>query len=121
MKKIAVLGSGFVSKPAVDYFLDRCGYEVVVTSLNKSEAEKIIEERPGGRAVAWSQEQHDLLDNMRTKQLIDEVKSQDGKVKSITSYGAGLPSFEDNSNPLGYTFVNKTLECQLPDSGTPQL
>jgi saccharopine dehydrogenase (NADP+, L-glutamate forming) len=171
MKKIAILGSGFVSKPAVDYFLNRCGYEVVVSSLKKSEAEKIIGGRPGGRAVAWSQEQHTLLDNlvsevdlvmslipptmhlpvaeaclkhrknmvttsylspplealgekahnldililneigedpgldnMRTKQMIDEVKTQGGKVKSITSYGAGLPSFEDNTNPFGYKF-----------------
>ncbi len=40
MKKIAVLGAGFVSKPAVDYFIERCGYEVIVTSLKKSEAKK---------------------------------------------------------------------------------
>jgi hypothetical protein len=26
MTKIAVLGAGMVAKPAVDYFIDRCGY-----------------------------------------------------------------------------------------------
>ena len=171
MKKIAVLGAGFVTKPAVDYFIDRCGYEVIVTSLKKSEAEKIIGGRPAGRAIAWTINQLDLLDslvgevdlvmsmipplmhipvaeaclkhrknmvttsyisprmdalnedsrnrdililneigedpgldNMRAKQMIDQVKAQGGKVTSLTSYGAGLPAFEHNNNPFGYKF-----------------
>ncbi len=49
MKKIAVLGSGFVTKPAVDYFLDQCGYEVILTSINIEEAEKLINNRPNGQ------------------------------------------------------------------------
>lgn len=64
MKKIAVLGAGFVSKPAVDYFIDRCGYEVIVTSLKKSEAEKIIRGRSAGKAMAWTIDQLDLLDSL---------------------------------------------------------
>lgn len=171
MKKIAVLGAGFVTKPAVDYFIDRCGYEVIVTSLKKSEAEKIIGGRPAGTAIAWKIDQLDLLDslvaevdlvlsmipplmhipvaeaclkhrknmvttsyisprmhalnedfqnrdililneigedpgldNMRAKQMIDQVKAQGGKVTSLTSYGAGLPAFEHNNNPFGYKF-----------------
>ena len=171
MEKIAVLGAGFVTKPAVDYFIDKCGYEVIVTSLKKSEAEKIIGGRPAGRAIAWTINQLDLLDslvsevdlvmsmipplmhipvaeaclkhrksmvttsyisprmdalnedsrnrdililneigedpgldNMRAKQMIDQVKAQGGKVTSLTSYGAGLPAFEHNNNPFGYKF-----------------
>ena len=64
MKKIVILGAGFVTKPAVDYFIDRCGYEVIVTSLIKSEAEKIIAGRPAGKAVAWTIDQLDLLDSL---------------------------------------------------------
>ncbi len=64
MKKIAVLGAGFVSKPAVDYFIDRCGYEVIVTSLKKSEAERIVGGKPGGTAVSWSIDQLDVLDSL---------------------------------------------------------
>jgi len=64
MKRIAVLGAGFVSKPAVDYFIDRCGYEVIVTSLEKSEAEKIIRGRSAGKAMTWTIDQLDLLDNL---------------------------------------------------------
>lgn len=64
MKKIAILGSGFVTKPAVDYFIDQCGYEVIVTSLVKAEAERIIAGRATGKAVVWSIEQGDLLDSI---------------------------------------------------------
>lgn len=171
MKKVAVLGSGFVIKPAVDYFLDKCEYEVILTSVKKEEAEKIINNRPGGTAVCWtidnldlldkivsevdivmsmippfmhipvakaclkhktnmvttsyiSEEMADLqaeaqkqnililnevgedpgLDNMGAKQLIDQVKAQNGKVTGLKSYGAGLPSFDHNNNPWGYKF-----------------
>ncbi|MBU2514658.1 saccharopine dehydrogenase NADP-binding domain-containing protein [bacterium] len=171
MKKIAVLGAGFVSKPAVDYFLDKCGYEVLVTSLHKTEAEKIVRGRSSGKAIAWSIDRLDLLDrlvgevdlvmsmippsmhipvaeaclkhrknlvttsyispamgaldeacrnrdililneigedpgldNMGTKRLIDQVRSEGGTVTGVTSYGAGLPAFEHNNNPFGYKF-----------------
>jgi len=171
MKKIAVLGAGFVSKPAVDYFIDNCGYEVIVTSLKKSEAERIVRGRSAGTAVSWTINQLDLLDslvsevdlvlsmipptlhipvvrsclknqknmvttsyispqmealngecqnrnililneigedpgldNMGAKQIVDQIKAQGGKVTTITSYGAGLPSYENNNNPFGYKF-----------------
>ena len=64
MKKIAILGAGFVTKPAVDYFIDSCGYEVIVTSLKKSEAEKIIGGKAAGKAVAWTIDQLDILDDL---------------------------------------------------------
>ena len=44
------------------------------------------------------------LDHMGAKQMIDEVRAEGGKVTSLTSYGAGLPSFEHNRNPMGYKF-----------------
>jgi len=44
------------------------------------------------------------LDNMGAKQMIDMIKSAGGKVLNLTSYGAGLPAFEDNNNPFGYKF-----------------
>jgi saccharopine dehydrogenase-like NADP-dependent oxidoreductase len=44
------------------------------------------------------------LDNMGAKQMIDEIRGQEGKIISLTSYGAGLPSFEHNRNPFGYKF-----------------
>ena len=61
MKRVVVLGAGLVVKPAVDYFLEKCGYKVVVTSRKKANAEKIIQERSGGEAFAWSIDQLDSL------------------------------------------------------------
>lgn len=171
MTKIAVLGAGYVAKPAIDYFLDICGYEVLVTSLEKAEAQSLVGERPAGVALGWSSDQLDVLDsivskvdlvlsmipphlhlevakasirhgknmvttsyvnpdmqaldkqcrereivilseigedpgldNMNTMQMVDQVKAEKGKVVSVTSYGAGLPSFACNNNPFGYKF-----------------
>lgn len=171
MIKIAVLGAGYVTKPAIDYFLDTCGYEVLVTSLEKSEAQSLVGGRSGGVALGWSVDQVDVLesivseadlvlsmipphlhvevakacirhcknmvttsyvnpdmealdkqcrerdiiilneigedpglDNMNTMQMIDQVKAEKGRVVSVTSYGAGLPSFACNNNPFGYKF-----------------
>jgi saccharopine dehydrogenase-like NADP-dependent oxidoreductase len=44
------------------------------------------------------------LDNMGAQQMIDEINTEGGKITSLNSYGAGLPSFEDNRNPFGYKF-----------------
>lgn len=44
------------------------------------------------------------IDHMSIKKLLDEIKRKGGKVISLDSYGAGLPSFEDNRNPFGYKF-----------------
>ncbi len=44
------------------------------------------------------------IDHMIIKKSLDEIKRKGGKVISLNSYGAGLPSFEDNRNPFGYKF-----------------
>ncbi len=44
------------------------------------------------------------IDHMGAKRMIDEVVKKGGRVRSLTSYGAGLPSFESNRNPMGYKF-----------------
>ncbi len=171
VKRIVVLGAGFVTKPAVDYFLDHCGFRVTITSLDKTEAERLIACRPAGEAVSWRMDEEELLDrlvaeadlvmsmippalhpkvanaclrnqknmvttsyvspelealdqpcrdrgililneagedpgldNMNTKRMVDEIRDEQGKIVSVTSYGAGLPAFEHNNNPFGYKF-----------------
>jgi saccharopine dehydrogenase (NADP+, L-glutamate forming)/spermidine synthase len=44
------------------------------------------------------------LDHMGAKQMIDNITGEGGRVTGLTSYGAGLPAFEYNRNPLGYKF-----------------
>jgi len=171
LKRILVLGAGLVSKPLVDYFIEKCGYSVVIATRTVSKAESIINRRPAGHSVSWtiddlgklddlvkesdlvvslipptlhipvaetcirqgkdlvttsylSQEMLELhekaqerevlilneigedpgIDHMGAKKMIDEIKDVGGKVTSLTSYGAGLPSFESNRNPFGYKF-----------------
>ncbi len=170
MKKILILGAGMVTKPMVDYFIDKCGYHVTMATRTVSKAERILNGR-NGRCVAWTTDQVDLLDelvadvdlivsmipptmhvpvarscikhkknmvttsyispemagldqeakdagiiilneigedpgidHMGVKQLVDTAEREGGKIESLISYGAGLPSFEHNNNPLGYKF-----------------
>jgi len=172
MKKVLVLGTGFVVKPMVDYFIDECKYKVLVASRDNNNSGQIIAGRPLGKRVLWhakppykeldtmingvdlvvsmippsmhlivakaciknrvnmvttsyiSPELKALnkevkeagiiilneigedpgMDHMGAMQMIDMIKSEGGKVKSLTSYGAGIPSFEYNRNPFGYKF-----------------
>ena len=170
-KKILVLGAGMVVKPAVDYFLDKCNYHVIIATRTVSKAHEIIGGRKNTTVIQWDAEdlekldklvpQADLvvnfippafqvettkicikhkkhmihtdftipevtamdeeakkadiiilneigedpgIDHMSIKKSLDEIKRKGGKVISLESYGAGLPSFEDNRNPFGYMF-----------------
>lgn len=172
MKRVLVLGTGYVVKPLVDYFLEECKYEVFVASRDNNRSGQIIAGRPNGKRILWSAtppydeldrmvKDADLvvsmippamhpfvakaciknrvnmvttsyispemraldeeakeagililneigedpgLDHMEAQQMIDEIVAEGGKVKSLTSYGAGIPSFEHNRNPMGYKF-----------------
>ena len=172
MKRVLVLGTGYVVKPLVDYFLEECKYEVFVASRDNNRSGQIIAGRPHGERVLWTAKppydeldrmvkdadlvvsmippsMHPVvaracinnrvdmvttsyigpemralheeakqagililneigedpgLDHMGAQQMIEELETEGGKVKSLTSYGAGLPSFEHNRNPMGYKF-----------------
>ena len=64
MKKIAVLGAGYVVKPMIDYFIDICKYEVIVATRTVSKAEKIIGGRSLGTSVSWTIDQVDALEKI---------------------------------------------------------
>ena len=42
------------------------------------------------------------VDHMSAMQIIDQVHSKGGKIKSFTSFTGGLPAPDDNNNPYGY-------------------
>ena len=44
------------------------------------------------------------LDHMSAMKIIDEVKSEGGRIETFYSYCGGLPALESNNNPLGYKF-----------------
>jgi len=64
MKKVAVLGAGYVVKPMIDYFIDICKYEVIVATRTVSKAEKVIEGRTLGTAISWTVDQVDELEKI---------------------------------------------------------
>ncbi len=53
MNRVLVLGTGFVVKPLVDYFIDKCKYEVLVASRDNNHSGLIIAGRSLGKRVLW--------------------------------------------------------------------
>ena len=64
MKNILILGAGYTIKPMADYFIDHCGYQVVMATRTASKAEEVIAGRSGGKAVAWTTENEALLEQL---------------------------------------------------------
>ena len=54
MKRVLVLGTGYVVKPLVDYFIDKCKYEVLVASRDNNHSGLIIAGRALGTRVLWN-------------------------------------------------------------------
>ncbi|MFC1588440.1 saccharopine dehydrogenase C-terminal domain-containing protein [Planctomycetota bacterium] len=54
MSRVLVLGTGYVVKPMVDYFIDRCKYQVTVASRDNDHSGLIIAGRALGQRVLWS-------------------------------------------------------------------
>ncbi len=62
-KKVLILGAGLVTKPAVEY-LSKAGYAVTVASRTLSKAEALIEGLPDTRAVRFTIDDGQLLDQL---------------------------------------------------------
>ncbi|MCD6111859.1 MAG: saccharopine dehydrogenase NADP-binding domain-containing protein [Bacteroidales bacterium] len=63
MKKALILGAGLVVKPMVHYLLDN-GIQVTIASRTKSKADAMIKGREHGKALAWTVDDIDTLDNL---------------------------------------------------------
>lgn len=51
MKKVLVLGAGFVARPLVWYLLQETPFEVILADINLSAAQRIINNHPRGKAL----------------------------------------------------------------------
>jgi len=79
MKSVLVLGTGYVVKPMVDYFIDKCKYQVFVASRDPHHPKPIIADRPLGKRIIWhATPPYDELDKM--------VKDVDLVVSMIPPY-----------------------------------
>jgi saccharopine dehydrogenase-like NADP-dependent oxidoreductase len=64
MKKVAIIGAGRMTKPLVDYFIEKCGYQVIMLDRIVSNAENVIAGRLMGKAVLWPNNDPDILDDV---------------------------------------------------------
>ncbi len=64
MTTVAIIGAGMMTRPMVVYFIEKCGYEVIVANRTLSKAEKVIAGRPQGKAVHWPVDRTDVLDGV---------------------------------------------------------
>jgi saccharopine dehydrogenase (NADP+, L-glutamate forming) len=56
-----------MTKPIVDYFIDKCGYVVFMLNRTVSRAEAVINGRPLGHAVRWEAGEAECIDKMIKK------------------------------------------------------
>lgn len=63
MKKVLILGAGLVVKPIVNHLLNK-GIFVSVATRTKSKAEAMISGHPNGKAIAWTIEDEETLDQL---------------------------------------------------------
>jgi len=61
MKKALILGAGHVTKPIVDYLIEKCGIEVTMAARTVSKAERIIAGRSHADAVPWASHEEEKL------------------------------------------------------------
>lgn len=64
MKRVIILGAGHVTKPIVDYLIEKCGYSVTMAARTVSKAEKIIAGREKAKVVAWASNEEEKLDKL---------------------------------------------------------
>jgi len=67
MKKVAIIGAGRMTTPMVDYFIDKCGYEVFMLNRTVSRADDVINGRPLGHAIRWEAGEAKSIDKMIKK------------------------------------------------------
>ena len=63
MKKILMLGAGSVAKPLAKYLLEN-NFQLTVASRTVSKAEKLIENNINGKAIGWTTEQLQQLEQL---------------------------------------------------------
>jgi saccharopine dehydrogenase (NADP+, L-glutamate forming) len=63
MKKVLILGAGLVSKPMVEYLLER-SFMITIASPMKERADDMIKNHPNGSSVDWSMDDKVTLDRL---------------------------------------------------------
>ncbi|MCK4717381.1 MAG: saccharopine dehydrogenase NADP-binding domain-containing protein [Thermoplasmata archaeon] len=64
MKKVVVFGAGLVAAPLVEYLLNQTDLQVTVATRTVSKAEKMVGNAPNGKAMAFTIDQEEKLDQL---------------------------------------------------------
>lgn len=125
MKRVLVLGTGYVVKPMVDYFIDKCKYEVLVASRDNNHAGLIIAGRALGKRVLWrATPPYDELDEMvksvdlvvsmippSMHVIVARVCLKHGKNMVTTSYTSPeMKALDDEAKTAGIIILNEIGE-----------
>lgn len=78
----------------------------MITTSYETPAIKALDAEARGRGVLILNElgEDPGMDHFAAQMLLDDIDEQGGRVIALHSYGAGLPSFGFNNNPMGYKF-----------------
>jgi saccharopine dehydrogenase-like NADP-dependent oxidoreductase len=63
MKKILLLGAGMVARPLAEYLLNH-NFNLTIASRTLSKAEKLIGEKPNGKALLWTTDDWEMLNKL---------------------------------------------------------
>ncbi|KAF7986808.1 hypothetical protein HWV62_20442 [Athelia sp. TMB] len=133
-KRVLLLGSGMVAGPAVDEICRRGDVELIVASNTLPEAERLVSHHSNAQALLLSMDdlekvgrliaESDVviraesagvlllneigldpgIDHCSAISLLAEIRAQNKRVVSFTSFCGGLPAPESADVPLGYKF-----------------
>jgi saccharopine dehydrogenase-like NADP-dependent oxidoreductase len=125
MPRVLVLGTGYVVKPLVDYFIDKCKYEVLVASRDNNHAGLIIAGRALGKRVLWNAKPpYDELANMvkdvdlvvsmippSMHVIVAKACLKYGKNMVTTSYTSPeMKALDDEAKEVGIIILNEIGE-----------
>jgi saccharopine dehydrogenase-like NADP-dependent oxidoreductase len=120
-----VLGTGYVVKPLVDYFIDKCKYEVLVASRDNNHSGLIIAGRALGKRVLWhATPPYDELNKMvaevdlvvsmippKMHVIVAEACLRHGKNMVTTSYiSPEMMALDEKAKKAGIIILNEIGE-----------
>src|SRR5450759_256667 len=120
MKKVLILGSGFVVRTRVEYLLEN-KFRLMVASPMKERADEMIKGNPNGSSLDWSMDDPAMLEKLVAEYDITvsllpykyhsdvaKVCLRHGKSLVTTSYiQAGMMELDESAKKAGLLFLNE--------------
>ncbi|MEN8152447.1 MAG: saccharopine dehydrogenase C-terminal domain-containing protein [Acidobacteriota bacterium] len=121
MKKILILGAGFVSRPGVTYLLENKNFEIIVADMDINRAKNLVEGFDNGNAVELNVNDTEKLESLIKENdiivsllpwvfhiRVAELCLQNGKNMATTSYvGEGMKKLDAEVKEKGLLFLNE--------------